>query len=131
MRISDWSSDVCSSDLAGARQVQGTVNGLGERCGNANLISLIASLKLKSDYDIGLDDRALAQLTHVSRLLDERLTRQPQRNAAYVRESALAPQARPHASAAAQEPRTTRPSAPAPGRTPPPTRSPRTTAGQG
>src|SRR3546814_15341147 len=54
---------------AGARQVQGTVNGLGERCGNANLVSLIASLKLKSDYDIGIDDNAVAQLTHGSRLI--------------------------------------------------------------
>src|SRR3546814_15049827 len=106
MRISDWSSDVCSSDLAGARQVQGTVNGLGERCGNANLISLIASLKLKSDYDIGLDDRALAQLTHVSRLLDERLNRQPQRNDRYVGESAFAPQGGLHVSAVAKDPRT-------------------------
>src|SRR3546814_1819910 len=106
MRISDWSSDVCSSDLAGARQVQGTVNGLGERCGNANLISLIASLKLKSDYDIGLDDRALAQLTHVSRLLDERLNRQPQRNAAYVGESAFAHKGGLHVSAVAKDPRT-------------------------
>src|SRR3546814_9818054 len=119
MRISDWSSDVCSSDLndtdnavanslaaieAGARQVQGTVNGLGERCGNANLISLIASLKLKSDYDIGLDDRALAQLTHVSRLLDERLNRQPQRNAAYVGESAFAHKGGLHVSAVAKDP---------------------------
>ncbi|HEY9538892.1 MAG TPA: citramalate synthase [Kiloniellaceae bacterium] len=91
---------------AGARQVQGTVNGLGERCGNANLISLIASLKLKSDYDIGLDDRALAQLTHVSRLLDERLNRQPQRNAAYVGESAFAHKGGLHVSAVAKDPRT-------------------------
>src|SRR3546814_10737855 len=113
MRISDWSSDVCSSDLAGARQVQGTVNGLGERCGNANLISLIASLKLKSDYDIGLDDRALAQLTHVSRLLDERLNRQPQRNAAYVGESAFAHKGGLHVSAVAKDPRTYEPIDPA------------------
>jgi len=90
---------------AGARQVQGTVNGLGERCGNANLISLIASLKLKSDYDIGLDDHALSQLTHVSRLLDERLNRQPVRNAAYVGESAFAHKGGLHVSAVAKDPR--------------------------
>src|SRR3546814_2920364 len=101
MRISDWSSDVCSSDL-----VQGTVNGLGERCGNANLISLIASLKLKGDYAIGLDARALAQLTHVARLLDERLNRQPHRNAAYVGESAFAHKGGLHVSAVAKDPRT-------------------------
>jgi 2-isopropylmalate synthase len=91
---------------AGARQVQGTINGLGERCGNANLISLIASLKLKSDYDIGLDDHALSQLTHVSRLLDERLNRQPARNAAYVGESAFAHKGGLHVSAVAKDPRT-------------------------
>ena len=91
---------------AGARQVQGTVNGLGERCGNANLISLIASLRLKSDYDIGLDDHAVSQLTHVSRLLDERLNRQPARNAAYVGESAFAHKGGLHVSAVAKDPRT-------------------------
>src|SRR3546814_7540015 len=61
---------------------------------------------LKSDYDIGLDDRALAQLTHVSRLLDERLNRQPQRNAAYVGESAFAHKGGLHVSAVAKDPRT-------------------------
>ena len=91
---------------AGARQVQGTINGLGERCGNANLISLIASLKLKTDFDIGLDDHALSQLTHVSRLLDERLNRQPARNAAYVGESAFAHKGGLHVSAVAKDPRT-------------------------
>ncbi len=91
---------------AGARQVQGTINGLGERCGNANLISLIASLKLKTDFDIGLDGHALSQLTHVSRLLDERLNRQPARNAAYVGESAFAHKGGLHVSAVAKDPRT-------------------------
>ena len=91
---------------AGARQVQGTVNGLGERCGNANLISLIASLKLKTDFDTGLDDHALSQLTHVSRLLDERLNRQPARSAAYVGESAFAHKGGLHVSAVAKDPRT-------------------------
>jgi 2-isopropylmalate synthase len=91
---------------AGARQVQGTINGLGERCGNANLISLIASLMLKSDYDVGLDDHALGQLTHVSRLLDESLNRQSVRNAAYVGESAFAHKGGLHVSAVAKDPRT-------------------------
>ncbi len=91
---------------AGARQVQGTINGLGERCGNANLISLIASLMLKTDYDVGLDDHALSQLTHVSRLLDDRLNQTPQRNAAYVGESAFAHKGGLHVSAVAKDPRT-------------------------
>ncbi|HEY1386565.1 MAG TPA: citramalate synthase, partial [Dongiaceae bacterium] len=75
---------------AGARQIQGTLNGLGERCGNANLISLIPSLMLKTDFTIGLSERELAQLTHISRLLDERLNRAPSRHAAYVGDSAFA-----------------------------------------
>ncbi|WP_299620865.1 citramalate synthase [Pelagibius sp.] len=91
---------------AGARQVQGTINGLGERCGNANLITLIANLMLKSDYDVGLDDHALGQLTHVSRLLDDRLNRQPARHAAYVGESAFAHKGGTHVSAVAKDPRT-------------------------
>ena len=52
---------------AGARQIQGTLNGLGERCGNANLVSLIGNLKLKPDYaerfEIGVADDKLASLT--------------------------------------------------------------------
>src|SRR3954463_993540 len=75
---------------AGVRQIQGTLNGLGERCGNANLVSLIPSLMLKTDFKIGLSERELAQLTHISRLLDERLNRAPNRHAAYVGDSAFA-----------------------------------------
>ena len=45
---------------AGARQVQGTLNGLGERCGNANLVSLIPTLKLKLGYETGVSDAACA-----------------------------------------------------------------------
>ena len=62
---------------AGARQLQGTLNGLGERCGNANLVSLIPSLALKIDFVIGVQPSKLAQLTKLSRLLDERLNRAP------------------------------------------------------
>ena len=58
---------------AGARQVQGTINGLGERCGNANMIALIPNLVLKMGFDTGLKDGAMARLTHLSRLLDDRL----------------------------------------------------------
>lgn len=91
---------------AGARQVQGTLNGLGERCGNANLVSLIPSLMLKSDFKTGLDMKDLAQLTHVSRLLDERLNRSPNRGAAYVGESAFAHKGGLHVSAVEKDPRT-------------------------
>jgi 2-isopropylmalate synthase len=91
---------------AGARQIQGTLNGLGERCGNANLVSLIPSLLLKTDYKLGIDREALKGLTHLSRLLDERLNRAPSRNAAYVGESAFAHKGGLHVSAVEKDPRT-------------------------
>ena len=91
---------------AGARQVQGTLNGLGERCGNANLVSLIPTLMLKTDFKTGIDASGLRQLTHVSRLLDERLNRAPLRNAAYVGESAFAHKGGLHVSAVEKDPRT-------------------------
>jgi len=95
---------------AGARQIQGTLNGLGERCGNANLVSIIPTLKLKADYaerfDIGVSDDHLRQLVHVSRTLDEMLNRAPNRHAPYVGESAFATKAGIHASAIIKEPAT-------------------------
>jgi 2-isopropylmalate synthase len=95
---------------AGARQIQGTLNGLGERCGNANLVSIIPTLKLKKEfserYDIGVSDGALAKLLHVSRELDERLNRTPDRHAPYVGDSAFATKAGIHASAIRKDPAT-------------------------
>ncbi|MFY7780361.1 MAG: citramalate synthase, partial [Tagaea sp.] len=91
---------------AGARQIQGTINGLGERCGNANLISLIPNLVLKMGFETGVTPQRLAQLTHVSRLLDERLNRPAQRNAPYVGESAFAHKGGLHVSAVEKDPKT-------------------------
>src|SRR5580692_6441977 len=95
---------------AGARQIQGTLNGLGERCGNANLISIIPTLKLKPEYaqkfDIGVPDDELHSLAHVSHTLDEMLNRAPDRHAPYVGESAFATKAGIHASAILKEPAT-------------------------
>jgi 2-isopropylmalate synthase len=90
----------------GARQIQGTLNGLGERCGYANLVSLIPSLMLKTDFKLGLAEKDLAQLTHVSRLLDERLNRAPNRGAAYVGDSAFAHKGGLHVSAVEKDPKT-------------------------
>ena len=90
---------------AGARQVQGTINGLGERCGNADLITLIPNLTLKMGYVTGIDAAGLARLTHVSRFLDERLNRPPDRHAAYVGESAFAHKGGLHVSAVEKDPR--------------------------
>jgi len=91
---------------AGARQVQGTLNGLGERCGNANLISIIPSLMLKMGFQTGLAVDDLSKFTHLSRLLDERLNRQPDRSAPYVGESAFAHKGGLHVSAVEKNPRT-------------------------
>ena len=95
---------------AGARQIQGTLNGLGERCGNANLTSIIPTLKLKAEYsdqfDIGVTDEKLHGLTRVSHALDEILNRAPDRHAPYVGESAFATKAGIHASAIVKEPAT-------------------------
>ena len=91
---------------AGARQVQGTLNGLGERCGNANLIAVIPSLVLKMGYDTGLGEDDLAHLTGLSRLVDERLNRAPSANAAYVGASAFAHKGGLHVSAVEKDART-------------------------
>jgi 2-isopropylmalate synthase len=88
---------------AGARQIQGTINGLGERCGNANLISIIPTLALKKEFaeafEIGVPQNGLKDLLHVSRKLDDMLNRAPDRYAPYVGESAFATKAGIHASA--------------------------------
>jgi 2-isopropylmalate synthase len=91
---------------AGARQVQGTLNGLGERCGNANLITLIPSLVLKMGFETGLNEHDLSRLTHVSRFLDERLNRAPDTAAAYVGERAFSHKGGLHVSAIEKDPRT-------------------------
>ena len=95
---------------AGARQVQGTLNGLGERCGNANLITLIPILLLKepfaSRYETGITKEALAGITRISRMLDEILNRVPTKQAAFVGASAFAHRAGLHASAILKDPST-------------------------
>jgi 2-isopropylmalate synthase len=95
---------------AGARHIQGTLNGIGERCGNANLVTLIASLKLKPElsdrFEIGVDEAAVADLTHLSRTFDEMLNRQPNRHQPYVGMAAFATKAGIHASALVKDPRT-------------------------
>ena len=95
---------------AGARQIQGTLNGLGERCGNANLTTLIPTLILKepyaSQFETGITKKALKGLRKVSRALDEILNRVPLKQAAYVGASAFAHKAGLHASAIAKDPTT-------------------------
>ncbi|RMD48399.1 MAG: citramalate synthase, partial [Alphaproteobacteria bacterium] len=95
---------------AGAHQVQGTLNGLGERCGNADLVTLIANLALKERYarqfDIGVSEEGLRSLTRVSRMLDDILNRVPDRHRPYVGAAAFAHKAGLHASAILKNPAT-------------------------
>lgn len=91
---------------AGCRMVQGTINGIGERCGNANLVSIIPTLMLKMGYTTGVGEEQLRGLTKLSRLIDERLNRAPARGAPYVGESAFAHKGGLHVSAVARDPAT-------------------------
>ena len=95
---------------AGARQIQGTLNGIGERCGNANLTSLIPTLMLKPAYadrfEIGIGDDGLAGLTRLAHRFDELVNRAPNRQAPYVGASAFTTKTGIHASAIAKDPRT-------------------------
>lgn len=95
---------------AGVRQIQGTLNGLGERCGNANLITLIPTLKLKPLFcerlEIGVSDEQLSDITAISHAFDEILNRSPDRQAPYVGETAFVTKAGIHASAILKDPQT-------------------------
>ena len=95
---------------AGARQIQGTLNGLGERCGNANLTSLIPTLLLKPLYaqtfETGIKVENLPKLRTASLMLDEILNQVPDRQAAYVGAAAFAHKAGLHASAIVKNPTT-------------------------
>ena len=94
----------------GVRQIQGTINGLGERCGNANLMSIIPTLCLKKSFsdrfDINIKKDKLSSLTECSRLLDEILNRKPNKNMAYVGASAFSHKGGLHVSAVKKDPKT-------------------------
>ena len=90
---------------AGARQVQGTLNGLGERCGNADLVALIPALTLKMGFETGVTPEALRGLTRLSRWFDERLNRPADPRRPFVGANAFAHKGGLHASAIAKDPR--------------------------
>ena len=94
----------------GVRQIQGTINGLGERCGNANLMSIIPTLCLKKsfsdNYEINIKREKLSTLTECSRLLDEILNKTPNKNMAYVGSSAFSHKGGLHVSAVKKDPKT-------------------------
>ena len=89
----------------GARMVQGTINGYGERCGNANLVSIIPSLQLKMGYDV-LPEEKLAQLTTLSHFVAETANLPPDRWAPYVGRNAFAHKGGMHVSGMLADPRT-------------------------
>ncbi|HEY5344201.1 MAG TPA: citramalate synthase [Solirubrobacteraceae bacterium] len=80
----------------GATQVQGTINGIGERTGNANLVTIVADLQLKLGYEL-LAPEQLARLTETAHLLDELLNRAPNPAQPYVGKHAFAHKAGLHA----------------------------------
>ena len=95
---------------AGVRQVQGTINGLGERCGNANLMSLVPTFFLKKDFsekfELNIKRENLKNLTQCSRLLDELLNRKPNKHLPYVGASAFSHKGGMHVSAVQKNPKT-------------------------
>ncbi len=90
---------------AGATMVQGTINGYGERCGNADLCTLIPNLQLKLNYEC-LTPEKLTQLTQTSRIVSETVNFAPEERAPFVGRSAFAHKAGIHVSAVAKNPLT-------------------------
>ena len=103
-------SNSLSAILAGVRQIQGTINGLGERCGNANLMSIIPSLHLKKVFKdkfiTNIKQENINKLTQCSRLLDEILNRKPNQHLPYVGASAFSHKGGLHVSAVQKDPKT-------------------------
>ncbi len=95
---------------SGVRHIQGTINGLGERCGNANLMSLIPTFFLKKDFsskfEISIKSENIKNLTECSRLLDEILNRKPNQHLPYVGAAAFSHKGGLHVSAVQKDPKT-------------------------
>ncbi|HXH71471.1 MAG TPA: citramalate synthase [Mariprofundaceae bacterium] len=83
----------------GARHLQGTVNGIGERCGNANLVSVIPTLQLKMDFDCGIASEQLKELRALSDFVNEMANRLPWRHQPYIGDNAFAHKGGIHVSA--------------------------------
>ena len=96
--------------LSGARQIQGTINGLGERCGNANLMSIIPTFHLKKElsdkFEISIKEKNIKHITQCSRLLDEILNRKPNKHLPYVGAAAFSHKGGLHVSAVQKDPKT-------------------------
>jgi len=98
-------ADTIMAVRSGARLVQGTVNGIGERCGNANLCTIIPNFELKTDFKC-LPPGHLAMLKDVADFVWEKANMRPDRHAPYVGESAFAHKAGLHVDAVAKNPLT-------------------------
>ena len=96
--------------LCGVRQIQGTINGLGERCGNADLMSVIPTIHLKDNfskkYTTNIKPENINKLTQCSRLLDEILNRKPNQHMPYVGAAAFSHKGGLHVSAVQKDPKT-------------------------
>ncbi len=96
--------------LTGVRQIQGTINGLGERCGNANLMSIIPTIHLKDsfskNFSTNIKSENISKLTQCSRLLDEILNRKPNKHLPYVGAAAFSHKGGLHVSAVQKNPKT-------------------------
>jgi len=104
----DAGCGVANSLLAveqGARLVQGTMNGYGERCGNANLVSILPALQLKMGYECVPEDR-LVRLTETAHFIDELCNVSPDPNQPYVGRNAFAHKGGMHVAGVNQDPRT-------------------------
>ncbi len=89
----------------GARMVQGTINGYGERCGNANLVSILPALQLKMGFEV-VSDEQLASLTGVAHFVDELLNENPDPAQPYVGRNAFAHKGGMHVAGVNADPRT-------------------------
>ncbi|MEO8602300.1 MAG: citramalate synthase [bacterium] len=89
----------------GAVQVQGTINGIGERCGNVNLCSVVANLQLKMGYH-AVGAANLKRLRELSRFVDELANVEPNKRQPYVGQSAFAHKGGVHVAAVQRNPRT-------------------------
>ncbi|MGC5771252.1 citramalate synthase [Paenibacillus pabuli] len=98
-------ANTLSAVQAGARQVQGTMNGYGERCGNANLASIIPNLQLKLGYEC-VSEESMRQLTNVARYVSEIANVNMPINQPYVGNAAFAHKGGIHVSAILRDSRT-------------------------
>ncbi len=103
-------SNSLTAVLSGVRQIQGTINGLGERCGNADLMSIIPTIHLKNNfskkYTTNIKPENIHKLTQCSRLLDEILNRKPNQHLPYVGAAAFSHKGGLHVSAVQKDPKT-------------------------